>query len=478
MHTDPNRNIKRQLLYIPMAAIAFVAAATAIGSSVIVSGHFHEKAPDNLFLYIALYTLLLVTAISLVIVPLINKRFVHKLDKVQNGLFSFLNYMTGDNTKLTYIDENTGAISDAINAKIREIERQMIKDQAFMEEFIEHARAVEKGDYSRRIKTLPSNPLLKKAHHEINEMLESLEENIGRDLNRILQLIDNYASEDYRHPIQNPKGRIEVSINNLGEVIAKMLQNDRSYGLEFKEKAQRVNQNIKTAYHHIDDQMKKELGVIIETVEAVNHHIKTNVESASFITSYSQAVSDAAREGESLAKKTAEAMLDIKEQVATINEAITIIDKITMQTNILSLNAAVEASTAGEAGKGFSVVAQEVRNLAAQTAKASKEIKSIVDIARSKAETGNEISAKMIEGYHELVQQVSKTMEIVYNITQTSNLQDQQIQKIHELVYDMRTLIDNCLLKLDTAEQHSSENFAKASKIITHTEEKKFANSL
>jgi len=475
MHNDPNKYIKQKLIYIPIAAVTFVAAATAIGTSLIVSGHL-PSGSGTTYLQIALYTAVLVAIIHAVMIPGIQKTFVQRLDRVQNGLFGFLDYLSGKRSKLRYIDKNTGAISDAINTKIAEIERQMIKDQAFMEEFITHAKAVERGDYSRRIQTLPASPLLQKAHHEINEMLESLEKNIGSDLHEILKLIENYAAEDYRHPIQNPKGKIEISINKLGKVIVKMLQNDRSYGLEFKEKAQTVNQNIKTAYRHIDENLKSELAVIIQTVDEVNRHIKTNVESASFISSYSQSVSDAASEGESLAKQTADAMLEIQQQVTTINEAITIIDKITMQTNILSLNAAVEASTAGEAGKGFAVVAQEVRNLAAQTAKASKEIKAIVDTARAKAETGNEISARMIEGYHHLVQHVSKTMDIVYDITQTSNLQDQQIQKIHDLVHEMRSLIDSCLIKLKTAKKHSSENMTKASHIIQSTEEKQFAN--
>jgi len=67
------------------------------------------------------------------------------------------------------------------------------------------------------------------------------------------------------------------------------------------------------------------------------------------------------------------------EKSKDISEAITVIDQIAFQTNILSLNAAVEAATAGEAGKGFAVVAQEVRNLASRSAEAAKEIKEVVE---------------------------------------------------------------------------------------------------
>ncbi len=100
---------------------------------------------------------------------------------------------------------------------------------------------------------------------------------------------------------------------------------------------------------------------------------------------YSNNLIDSIKNGQELAKLTVESMTEINEQTAAIAESITIIDQIAFQTNILSLNAAVEAATAGEAGKGFAVVAQEVRNLASRSAEAAKEIKDLVESATSKA---------------------------------------------------------------------------------------------
>ena len=127
-------------------------------------------------------------------------------------------------------------------------------------------------------------------------------------------------------------------------------------------------------------------------------------------------------------------MNDIDEKVNAINDSITVIDQIAFQTNILSLNAAVEAATAGEAGKGFAVVAQEVRNLATRSAEAANEIKVLVQNATDKANEGKSISDKMILGYNGLNDNITKTIEIIANVENASKEQLTGIEQINDAI--------------------------------------------
>jgi methyl-accepting chemotaxis protein len=169
-------------------------------------------------------------------------------------------------------------------------------------------------------------------------------------------------------------------------------------------------------------------------LEEITSNIKGNTEASSKMAMLAQNVTASAQNGLTLANQTAKSMDEINTQVSSINEAIEVIDQIAFQTNILSLNAAVEAATAGEAGKGFAVVAAEVRNLASRSAEAAKEIKDIVEQASSKAQAGKQISTKMIEGYDELNSNIKNTIEMIENVANASKEQERGIIQINDAV--------------------------------------------
>ena len=181
-----------------------------------------------------------------------------------------------------------------------------------------------------------------------------------------------------------------------------------------------------------------------------------------------------ANEGEALAKDTTQSMDEINVQVNAINDAISVIDQIAFQTNILSLNAAVEAATAGEAGKGFAVVAQEVRNLASRSAEAAKEIKDLVENATQKANNGKIISSKMIDGYAALNQNISKTTELITDLESSSKEQQIGVEQINDAITQVDQQTQNNASISSNTLKVAVETDTIAKLVVSSTNEKNF----
>jgi len=131
------------------------------------------------------------------------------------------------------------------------------------------------------------------------------------------------------------------------------------------------------------------------------------------------------------------AMAEINASSSKISDIISTIDEIAFQTNLLAVNAAVEAARAGDEGRGFAVVASEVRSLAQRSAVAAKEIKVLIQDSLRKVEAGSGLVNRSGETLHGIVGSVKRVTDIVGEIAAASGEQSTGIEQVNTAMTQM-----------------------------------------
>lgn len=199
---------------------------------------------------------------------------------------------------------------------------------------------------------------------------------------------------------------------------------------------------------------------IVETassMEQLTQTVRHNADNAEAATQAAAQTCQRAQQGGEMMRDVESTMARIQESSRQMAEIVDMIDNIAFQTNILALNASVEAARAGSAGRGFAVVAEEVRNLASRSAEASRDIRALIGSSGEQIDSGAELTGRVGQAMAEIVSSVTSVSGLMEEIANASREQRSGIEQVNLAIAELDQVTgQNAALVQQTADASQS----------------------
>ena len=361
--------------------------------------------------YSAIGVILAAIIISVIVSLLMSSYLLKIIIKLKTGLLSFFDLLNHKTNKAEPIEitskDEFGQMAELINKNTKAIEDGMKDQSIFIQKANTFVNEIKDGNYEASLEADTNNPALNQLKSTFKDLQLALKNAISSNGKDVLDLLNTYKNQDFTKRLDDD-GKIASGINSLGIEISKMLNDNLNQAQVLEEKAKLLASSVS------------------KVASSANTQANSLQESAAAVEQMSSSMN-------AISQKTA----DVIRQSDEIKNIITIIRDIADQTNLLALNAAIEAARAGEHGRGFAVVADEVRKLAERTQKSLGEIEANTNVL---AQSINEMS-ESIKEQSEGINMINQSVAQIDNLTKENVVIANQANEVTSEVDEMAKAI-------------------------------------